>query len=109
MNDENLTLAHIGGLVAVIVMVIIEIMFLGLVLSILWNWFMVSIFGLRVLTSLQAYSLVLVAQAIRGSSSTTQATDDEEKISTRFFKAFSKNIIRSAVLLTVGWIVHLLL
>jgi len=105
--EDNKLLSSIGNLVVIIGSMIIEVMFVGLALSILWNWFVVPVFELPSITNMQAYSLMLVAAAIQGFSSTSQTTTDELTMNQRFFKALTRSIARSATLLFVGWIIHL--
>ena len=92
-------MAAFVGIIATIILVIgslgLMAVLRGWVLSILWGWFMVPVFGLPVLNIPFAIGLALVVRLLTSSSS----SKDDDKY------AWTKPFLSPFAALLVGWIV----
>ena len=74
-------------------MVILSVLFSGFVLQVLWSWFVAKTFGLPELNIPQALGLVIIFQAFLPAPKETSSVP----------------FISAAMMLGVGWVVHLFL
>ena len=102
-SDDKLGLAIFGGCLLVVVAVIGGIVVEGLVLSVLWGWFMVPILGVPVLTLAQAYGVSLVFAALQGYREPAQ-NDENTSVAKSLTKLLTIMVFRPALLIGLGWI-----
>jgi len=79
-----------------LLLIIVQIVWHGYVLSTLWEWFFVPIFGLPQLTMLQALGVMVTARAILPFFCKEKANQWEDLIG---------NFLYSTFLLGIGWII----
>ncbi len=96
-------LAVLGGVVGVGLM-ILNLIFNGYVLSVLWGWFIVPTFGVPALGIAPALGVALVVAYM-----TYQFHDHkrEEDFGEIVFRGFVMGSIKGLLFLFVGWIVHM--
>ncbi len=104
-NEETVTipvkqLEAMSGCSASLLGMVIYPLVGGLVLSIIWGWFMVPIFGLSALTIPQAIGLRLVAGVISGGHYVSK-----EEMAENSWKSLGIFLARCAFLLALAWVV----
>ena len=109
-SDDKLGLAIFGGCTLVVVALVGGIVGQGLALSILWEWFVVPIFGLPALTMVQAYGIALVFETLQGYRKGPQADKDASTgVSAAVTQLLISIVARPALLIGIGLIVKSLL
>lgn len=93
------TAAVFGGFAAVLLSIVWGGFWAGLTLSVLWGWFVAPLFAAPALGIWQAYGLVLVFRAVRG----TAAEKSKDGFGEAMAKAFMLPPLAAALLLAVGW------
>ena len=79
----------------------------GLVLSIMWNWFIVSTFDAPSLSILEAIGITMVVGLFtRGLATHLDTEDDDLKTSTKFAKTLARSLILPFITLFFAWIVY---
>jgi hypothetical protein len=78
----------------------------GFVLTKLWAWFVVTTFGLPILTLLPAIGVGLVIDLVTPRGKQTKDTRDEGE---QFEDAITYALFSPAIVLLVGWVVHSLM
>lgn len=85
----------------------ISSVFGGWVLSLLWGWFMVPVFHLPQLTIVPAIGIILI---VRYLASGVEIDDEKgeglDKKVKKFLRRLYLSIVRIAIVLLFGWIVH---
>lgn len=80
----------------------------GLVLSVLWGWFIVPVFSLPALTVCQSIGVSSVAGWL---TYRPRSKEEEEKIKKEAglhpFRTLTRPIVQASLVLAIGWIVHL--
>ena len=92
--------------VGAIVSIAVGAIWKGFVLSVLWRWFMVPIFGLPELSLVVAIGVGLVISFLTYQHIEIEPAE-EESFGYRFGKALFAAIFYPAIALFFGWIVHL--
>lgn len=78
----------------------------GLVLSILWGWFVVPIFPLVPEISIaEAIGITLIVHLFMRSLATKADTDEESETSTKLGKMLARSFVAPFITLFIGWIV----
>ena len=93
-----------GGLVGVIALAALASIWKGYVLTVLWAWFVVPIFGLPVLSLAPAIGISLMVSFLTHQSDATTAKEGTP--TDRFAKSVSHALIAPAVVLGIGWVVN---
>jgi len=104
-SDKNISLACLGSVALLALSVVGRMITIGLALSVLWGWFIVSTFNAPQLTIAQAYGIALCFAVVRG----YQPTDSERDTNQVILDVVASVLLRPAVLLLFGWIVKGLL
>ena len=82
----------------------------GLVLSIMWEWFIVSTFPLAPpITILEAIGITLIMGLFTSKLATVASVDDEERLSYRLAKSLGRFLIQPFIALFIAWIVYKLM
>ena len=100
MDREN-GLGKLGCALAALLMIIPSAIWHGWVLSIVWGWFIVPLFGLPSLSIAYAVGLVLVAGMFRGESK----TDEDDDVVYRIAKSLGNAFLGPLLVLGLAWIV----
>lgn len=96
-------LTALGGLVAVGALLVVGAITRGIVLSILWRWFLVGQFHIMAISSAEAIGLsLLIGMLAESQSSDSEKTDD---VVSAFVKAAGTLIGAPILTLGIGWIV----
>jgi hypothetical protein len=104
MNKDNETfLSCLGAIGIVIILVPLSIIMRGWVLSIMWGWFIVPLFGLPALTIPYAIGVSAVIALLKGSS--TDNKKDDKKALEKFLEALFVAFVAPLITLGFGWIV----
>jgi hypothetical protein len=104
MNKSGDTfLSCLGAIGLVIILVPLSIIMHGWVLSIMWRWFMVPLFGLPVLTIPYAIGISAVVALFKGNSTTNK--DDNKTATAKFLEALFVAFVAPLISLGFGWIV----
>ena len=112
MNDnEKITYAAAGCVAALVIgativaTITITTILNGLVLSVLWGWFMVPLLGLPPLTAVQAIGIILVVALLTHQVQPNQKNGQEDPLISVLLIIFAK----PAMFLLMGWIVKMFL
>ncbi|MBH2008236.1 MAG: hypothetical protein I8H71_00915 [Xanthomonadaceae bacterium] len=94
--------ALLGGIAAIVLLIVWGGFWAGLAVSVMWAWFIVPVFGLPALSIAQAYGIVLLVGLMT-------AKEKTEKDSGSFAAVLGKGFLRTslvpALVLLVGYIV----
>ena len=102
--DASIAIAAIFGLsVAVPVIIAISTLINGWVLSILWGWFIVPVFGVQAITLGQAIGLSMVVSFL-----TYQYIDAKKDENNGAWTAVAVAIFRPLFALFFGWLIHII-
>lgn len=96
-------LDFLGGLILLPFAIAIR----GYVLSWLWLWFLVPIFGFNALTVSQAVVVAFVTQMLIGRGLPTRKIPDEEKVS--MVVTFVQSVVLHGLFLGIGWVLSSIL
>lgn len=96
--------AILGGLAAIILAIVWGGFWNGLVVSVLWAWFVVPVFGLPALTIAYAYGLALLARIVTHPKTEKK---DKETFGSMMAKAFFAPPLYAALFLLVGYVVKI--
>ena len=100
------SIVGIGLVVLIGLIVVLGYMISGLVLSILWGWFMVPLFEVPEISILEAIGITLVVHLFMRRLATKTDIDAESEISTtKIGKALARSFIVPLITLLTGWIV----
>jgi len=103
MEDKKF-FSCLGIIITAVSLLIFSAVIGGFVLAKLWEWFVVPIFSMQLLTISQAIGLSLVVSYFK------TAKDDEDYKNKSFaeiaIESFGKVVVQAAVILTLGWIVY---
>jgi len=77
----------------------------GLVLSVLWRWFMVPIFHMQVLTVAQAIGVCITLRSFTASASESSGDDEPFDVWGYIRRALTTIVMRPAVILGIGYVV----
>ena len=100
-------LAVLGGIVGVGVLMVCLSLFQGYVVSVLWGWFIVPVFGVPALSIVPAIGIALVVTYL-----THQIQDNEagkHGVGKQVLDGTVRAVVKSTVALVLGWSVHLFL
>ena len=100
MNDKKVITLSIVALL----LTIPSLIFSGYVLSVLWGWFMVPIFGMPALSIPAAIGVWMVIGFI---THQTIDADDSRTSEKKLYESIGQAISRPLLALLVGYIVHL--
>lgn len=75
----------------------------GLALSLVWNWYVPTLFGLTTLTIWQALGLSIVLKMFVGTSSSRQKSSDD--VTTRMLSDTLEYIFTCAVFVGIAWVI----
>ena len=104
MNKDGQTfLSCLGAIALVIIIVPLSMIMHGWVLSIMWGWFVVPLFGLPALTIPYAIGISAVVGIFKGNS--TANKDDNKTATTKFLEALFVAFVAPLITLGFGWIV----
>ena len=92
----------LGMILFVIVIATIGVIWKGIVLSILWAWFLVAPFGLPELSTPLAIGITLIASLL---THQYVYAEDEREITAKMGAFFGMTIVCPAAVLGIGWIV----
>lgn len=102
-SKGNGCLTLLGGLVAVGALLVVGAITRGIVLSILWRWFIVRQFHIMAISSAEAIGLsLLIGMLVSASTSNTKETDD---VMDALVKATGTLIGAPILTLCIGWVV----
>ncbi len=103
---EVLAIAAIvlGGIMAIAVIITISAIINGWVLTKLWHWFAVPIFGLDDLTVVQAIGIALVVGFLTHQKKITNKKDGNDETD---WVVTTINLLSPFIVLLIGYIVHL--
>lgn len=104
MKTETAVLAVIGSLLGIPAAIAISTILNGWVLSILWDWFIVSTFGLPILTIGQSIGVSMVVSFMTYQYIETPKSDSTALEAVG--KAIMLLLIRPFLTLFFAWIVH---
>ena len=107
-TEKHTTLACFGAIVLVIFAGVGGVITQGLVVSVLWRWFIVPAFEAPALTIVQAYGVALVFAALRGYVPPQKASV-EDTTTEAVTKVIMIVILHPSMLLLLGWIIKGLL
>lgn len=97
---SNKLMGCIGIVVFAVVLVITMSAATGITVAMLWNWFVVTIFGLPQLTLWEAYGVALLVGALTYQN-TTSNNDEEDA-----WLPVVRHYIQCALYVATGWIVY---
>jgi hypothetical protein len=100
-------LACLGTILFVVVGSTIAYIVNGLVLSVLWGWFIVPLFNAPPLSITYAVGISLIAGMLTHQSQ--HKSDDKSSTGEALINAFSTSLITPLLILLVGWIVQMFL
>ena len=103
-NEVERMLKAIGALVVAMVLTIYSSLLTGWVLSIIWGWFIVKIFGLPILSIPSAIGVAIVVSCVTHQVSTKE---DDREIGEILGKRFLYSTLRPLITLALAWVVHL--
>lgn len=102
-SKGNGCLTLLGGLVAVGALLVVGAITRGIVLSILWRWFLVRQFHIMAISSAEAIGLsLLIGMLVSASSSDSEKSDS---VMDALLKAMGVLIGAPLLTLGIGWIV----
>lgn len=99
-------MAILGGFVLVVALIVISSICNGYALSVLWGWFIVPIFHLPQLSIPTAIGIALVIGYLT-KQETHDSKDDDRSFGEIMTRATVLSILKPAIALLFGWIVHL--
>jgi len=106
VKDTAIAIAAILGLVAAfVVAIVIGAILDGLVLSILWGWFIVPVFNFPSLSLVPAIGLALVVSHL--TSQRADCKPKENDNGNTITKVVTIVLLRPLLVLLFGWILHL--
>ena len=99
-------LIMIAGTLLVSLLMAISLLLKGYVLSVLWSWFIVPIFGLPVLSLPVAIGIcIIIGMFIDNNKDNEAKTVDDDKKTEEIFKSILRFLAPLAALFT-GWVVQ---
>lgn len=96
-----------GKTIYAILVIIVAILLGGLTFSILWNWFMVSIFDLRSLTIPQAIGLITIVNYLNYKENKHESENETDSVIYKLTKTFLKYLSRCLITLFTAWVITL--
>lgn len=103
MKVLGITALVLGAFVVVAVIIAVSAVLNGWVLTNLWHWFAVPIFGFHDLSIVQAIGVALIIGFLTRQSITTKKNDSDKTD----WVATTVNLLSPLIVLLVGYIVHL--
>lgn len=103
-KNDSIFMSCLGLFLYAIIIAVVGTLLNGWVLSVLWGWFMVLVFGLPVLSVGYAIGIALVIRYIMPSNYQKADTKDKSVLLV-CFEAFSMAIFAPLLSLGMGWIV----
>ncbi len=101
-----LALAVFGGIIGISLLIALSSIFNGYTLSILWEWFIVPVFGLPQLSVAPAIGIALVIGYLTHQSN-PDVEEKERETSEKVARVIATSIVRPLFVLLFGWVVHL--
>ena len=102
-------LTIIGGSVFIMAVLAISIFLKGYVLSLLWGWFFVPVFGLQHLSIVTAVGITLMASILSPSGGRDRNEERKTIIDLETMKSVVYIIMKPLFVLFIGWLVCLFL
>lgn len=103
MSDfDKDTLGCLGGLVAIVVLLVVGSLMNGWALSTLWGWFIVPLFDVPSLSITQAIGIAIVASTFRAVNTKQQ---DDEDIVVLVVKTLVLTGVSSLLSVGFGWVI----
>ncbi len=106
-KDEGCGIALLA-LLALPVVIVVSAIANGFVLSVMWSWFVVPVFGIAALTVVQAIGFSMVVSFLTYHD-TESKTDDSKSLTEKIIYMVMMAIMRPAFTLGIAWIIHLFL
>ena len=104
-DSDSKLLGCIGGIVAVLFILIVGTFANGLTLSVLWKWFVVPAFDVPQLTVMQALGLSLVVSFFTADLQKQEADHKKKTSATEsILTACLQVVIKPLVFLAIGWV-----
>lgn len=108
MSPAAVIIGVLGGVVGAVSALLLAIVWSGLVtgvmLSVLWGWFIVPIFGLPALSIIQAWGVAIVFRSLQGID---LGQKTEQSWGSLFAKAFIGKPLVAVLILGVAWVAKL--
>ena len=105
MSDEsNKTAIVIFGCIGILALMVIEPIWSGFVLAVLWRWFIVAAFNLPPLSLPAAIGVCLVV-GYTAKADVAHLRNSDENSADRLGKLFGLSLLKPLVALVFGWIV----
>lgn len=95
----------LGYVTTLVVFIVISALLNGYVLSVFWGWFVVPVFDVASITTLQAYGIMLTVGLLKGSASTNN--DSNKSTADKLGELLATSIFMPLFCLFFGYIVHL--
>ena len=85
----------------------LSVLWRGFVVSKLWTWHVVTVFGVASLTVSESVSVSLMMVALTHQmQDTSELIKEQENVTTRRFLAVAIPLLKNLTLLAFGWLVH---
>jgi uncharacterized membrane protein SpoIIM required for sporulation len=97
-------MAFTAAAAGVLALMVLSSMWKGYVLTVLWAWFLVPVFGLPALAIAPAIGLALVVSFLTYQSDASK--EPEGEFSERMAKAVAHALLMPAFVLGIGWVVR---
>jgi hypothetical protein len=102
---DNIGLSYFGLAVLAVVSVVVGALMNGWVLSILWGWFVLPLFGLPSLSIPKAIGLALVVGVL--TKQDTQSESSNKETSNPIMALIARAVFAPLFVLLIGWVVKL--
>ena len=99
------SIVGIGLVVLMGLVVILGYIVSGLVLSILWGWFMTSMFEVPEISILEAIGITLIVDLLIRDLATRGNVDNESNTGKKLARALGRAFLTPFIILLIGWIV----
>jgi len=109
MKDNELGLACVGIGVLVSIALVGGTLMNGWVLSILWGWFVVPLFGVSQISLLQAIGLTAIINMLKSTKVNTDKKSSSKGATEAIISAFVIVFVGPLVSLLFGWIIYSLM
>lgn len=103
MNKDGFSC--LGLSVSFVALLVVAVIAEGWALSVIWNWFMPTLFGVTSLSVFQAMGVGLVIRSITSKSSNSPAKSDNKTIGEAFLEGFVIAIASPAITVAFAWVV----
>ena len=103
------SIAGIGAAILFGALIVLSYFVSGLVLSKMWEWFIVSTFEAPQITILEAIGISMIVGLFTRGLATKMDTDDDERILYRFARMWGRLLLSPFITLFIAWIIYKLM